>query len=90
MQCSAAGREQNKPLWSEEAPQGAFPPVLEGPGTAGAGMGGGILGGRAARAKAWGWNLLDNAERAMGMTAASWLRHEKQALLGPSQSQTGE
>lgn len=24
MQCSAAGREQNKPLWSEEAPPGGL------------------------------------------------------------------
>lgn len=43
---SAAGKDQNQPLWSGEAPQGVYSPVLEGPGTVGAGGGGGVLGGR--------------------------------------------
>lgn len=76
MLCPAAGREENQPLWSREAPQGDYSRVLEGPGTVGAGGGRGVLGGRQQEQRP-GWNHLEGA--------ASWApvraRREEEAEL---------
>lgn len=80
------GGEQNQ--WSGEMPPGGLSTCSRRTGSKDWEQGGGegIQGGRAARAKAWGWDLLDHAEG--GTHGCSFLG--PWAVLGPRQSQRGE
>lgn len=80
------GEEQNWPLWSGEAPSGGLSTCSKRTRHTGGWWG---AGSRAARVQARDWNLLDHAQGAVGMTAASW--HGQWAVPGgPDLNRTGK